>query len=91
MNIGLQVPSMHAPYLFGESLKLLRVNILPDPFHIIPVRDNTMRYRVSNLEETAKLFCTMTDECIALHGPSHDSVMLGSSNTMRYREDEGNL
>ena len=67
------------PYIFAQRLELLRVDVLPYPLHIIPVGDDAVFQRVSDLEQTAQLLRLLTYEDVAFQGAGQHSEMLRSA------------
>ena len=59
------LPKSRKSYLLTQSLELIRVNILPNPLHIIPVRDNAMFERIPDLQQTPQFLRSVADEDVA--------------------------
>jgi len=64
-------------YLLTQRLKLVRINILPNPLHIIPVRDNAMLEWIPDLEQTPQFLRPVADEDVAFQTACEDARVFG--------------
>lgn len=51
--------------ILGKGLQLALVHVVPDLFHVVPVRHHTMLKRVADLEQSAQLLRLLSDEHVA--------------------------
>ena len=70
-------------YLLTQRLQLIRINILPNPLHIIPIRDNAMLQRVFDLQQSPQLLRPVANERVALEASGQHARVFGSADEGR--------
>jgi len=70
-------------YLLTQRLQLIRINILPNPLHIIPIRHNAMLQRIFNLQQPPQLLRPIPNERVAFEASSQHARVFGSADEGR--------
>ena len=58
--------SVYGTYLLTRSLQPLRIDKLPDPLHIIPIRHDAVLERIPDLQQSSQLLRPLPNEHIPL-------------------------
>lgn len=74
------------PYLLGQGLELVRVDVLPDTLHVVPVLHDAVFDRVLDLQKTAKFLSLPANEYVALDCSCHNPDVLWASDTVIIRK-----
>lgn len=70
--------------LFGRRTKLIfRIDVSPDFLHVVPILDDAVLHRMSDVQQTAILFGFRPDENLALQSPGHHSDVFRSADIVR--------
>lgn len=53
-------------HLLAQDFQLIRINMLPNPLHILPIRHNPMLQRIPQLQQSPQLLCPVANKRVPL-------------------------
>ena len=71
----------HKAYLFRQYLELVRIYMLPNRLHIVPILHDAMFHGIRNSQQTSEFLGASSDESVAFGGAGHDAEVLGPADT----------
>lgn len=70
-------------YLFAQRLQLVGIDVLPYPFHVVPICDYAMLQRVFDLQKASQLLRSVANENVTFQASSEHPQMFRSTNKGR--------
>ena len=65
--------------LFGSYSKLIKEGVMPNPFHVIPIVNYSIIYRISQIKNSSSSLCLITYINLLIIMSNHYSFVFGST------------